>query len=423
MAAGGERFQCDPPLVRVRRAPGGVVRHAVDEQRDHPAGQTERAQVVGHFRTRPQGQVAEQHLEGEDAERVHVVARVGRVAVALLRARVPETARGAEQRRHAPAVRLEPARLAVRQVSHRGAADAEVGHAKYAVLVAEHVRGLQVAVNDRGGEPVTVADGGGDHEQGLDRLGDALRLRPRLPLADGVGEGAALDVLVHEPRRLAAQVALQKGNDVRVVAGVLHHADEHLLLVRDEPVPGVRVGAELHRPVLGLPLVPREPHRAKPADAELALEQPARQPRHLVAGLDVETNRIGGLNRQLGAEARAIGVALFARHGRVVGHARGGGRDHTVTGPELFRNEPEPALGARDRFTAGHAQGRSERNPARGAGTFVRHGHSGTPASLRSLRTRLCVTSSDFASSDGMKGSYHRKPDLGIRKCSSGEGN
>ena len=292
------RLQRQPPLVRVRGAAGRGVGDAVHQQRDHAPRQAERAQVVGHVRARPQRQVAQQHLERQHPQCVHVVARVGRLAVALLRAGVAEAPRGADHRRDAPAVGLQPARLPVDQVRDRGAPDAEVGHPQHAALVAQHVRGLQVAVDDGGAEPVAVADRRGDHEQRLHRLRDALGRRPPLPLAHRVGERAAPDVLVHQPRRLAAQVALQQRDDVRVVAGVLHHAHEHLLLVGDEPVPGVRVGAELDGAAVRLPLVAGEPHLAEPAEADLPFEEPARQPRHRVAGFEVEAERLGRLDRR-----------------------------------------------------------------------------------------------------------------------------
>ena len=198
-------------------------------------------------------QPARQELVGDDAERVHVRGRAGRLAARLLGRQVGG---GAEHGADLGDVGL---------LGRLG--DAEVGELDHAVAAAQQVAGLDVAVDDlvavRVGEPAARLGEDLDRLVGGQRAALAQDLRARLPVDVLHDDEVAVrlvvepevedldDVGVHEPGG-GQRLALEARHEARVVGQVL--------------------GQQLDRHVALQPRVERQLDGGHAADAEAALE-------------------------------------------------------------------------------------------------------------------------------------------------------
>ena len=184
-----------------------LVGHAVEDRRE-PRGDLRAAhlhvgQVLAHVLHRHRDlvlaverDVAGQHLEQHDAERVDVGLAVDVVAERLLGRDVvggPEHAAVGGQ-----ALLVERA------------GDAEVGDLGRALLVDQDVLGLDVAVDDVAGV------GGGERARDLDRVGDRLVDRQAAHAADAVLQRLALDVLEDDVGPAVLLPGVDHADDVRV---------------------------------------------------------------------------------------------------------------------------------------------------------------------------------------------------------------
>ena len=143
-----------------------------------------------------EGDVAGEHLEHHDAERVQVRLAVDVVAEGLLGRDV------VRRPQHAP-VRRQP-------VLVQRARDAEVGDLGRALLVHEHVLRLDVAVHDAAGV------GGAEGPRDLDRVGDRLVDRQPAHAPDAALERLPLDVLEDDVGPAVLLARVDHPDDVRV---------------------------------------------------------------------------------------------------------------------------------------------------------------------------------------------------------------
>src|SRR5579883_1811997 len=172
-----------------------------------------------------------------------------------------------------------------------------------------------------------------------------------------------------------------------------------------------RMGEELDRPPVRLPLMSGQPDFSEPAQTELFFHNPARQPRYGIASFEIQTDWFNGLNRP-GCHANSVRRVLGAcreRHFIKSTQCVVRGGDVAGTGLGWFGNEACAALGAPNGFSIRNAQRRLERNPTIGVWTTIRHGHSALPlhCGARGSSSRVL---------DGIAESYHRAAKMGIRK-------
>ena len=236
--------------------------------------------------------VAREHLEQHDAERVDVGLAVDVVAERLLGRDVvggPEHA----------AVGGQP--LLVER-----ARDAEVGDLGRALRVDEHVLRLDVAVHDAA--VVRGAERAGD----LDRVGDRLVDREPAHAADALLERLALDVLEDDVGTAVLLARVDHADDVRMV----ELGDGARLAAEALELVGVRRDLAVHELDRDLPLqrgVERAVDRRHPTGADLrvqaiaAVQATAEQRAHLLAPIVADA---GG------------GLEMWRRGGTFASHSR-----------------------------------------------------------------------------------------------------
>jgi hypothetical protein len=198
-----------------------------------------------------EGDVAGEHLEEHDAQRVEVALRIDVLAQRLLGRDVVGRAE------HAP--------VGGEALLGQRARDPEVGDLGRALLVDEDVLGLDVAVDD------AVVVGGAQGAGDLDRVGHRLADRQAPVAPDAVLERLALHVLEDDVRRSIVLARVDDADDV----GVVELRDRARLAPEALELVGVRRDLAVHELDRDLALehrVERAVDRRHPAGADLGVE-------------------------------------------------------------------------------------------------------------------------------------------------------
>ncbi len=262
----------DDGVEPLRLETRGVLRRRVGRRRAVLVEDRDRVALEG----RPAGH---HHVE-DAAEAVDVGADIGDLAVRLLRAHRGDGAFAVSAVAHRLAARAGDRRGSAAAATGRDARDAEVRDLD-AAAVHEHVRGLQVAVDDRVVALVGVAEAVQD---AVRKFPEALAGDRPVPL-DDLGEGGAVHVLHRDVRRAALGAGVEDRDDVLAAqgGGGAGFAEEGLLraLLFDP-------GRDLDRDFAMEDGVPGEVDRAHAALAEEALDLVAVD---LVAGAELDLGK------------------------------------------------------------------------------------------------------------------------------------